>query len=185
MSERRENGVRARTDGRGDGWAEAHRELGPQNYMQDVDGFFGMLAFAQNSAERLFVEFTADAFGNRGAIARRFAVIALFDRKRSIDAVRGEQTALSAQFYRWLCREVGTRQPKRPRFFYVVGSDAPPWTMLEVDIDTGERTELPRIIRRPDMRDIWNAIGLSALRAELAAWLLAPPRQDEEYEPPP
>lgn len=173
--ERLANGVRARADGRGDGWANAHREqLWPDAYMQDLDGYFGLLTFAGNAGDRLFLEYVPDR-DRAPDQAREFAVVAVFDRKRSRHAAFAPRSALSRGFYAWLCRVIGTRQPVRPRFFYVTGAERPPWILHEVDVETEEPTGAPALIRstETDWKSVWCGVGLRDARDVLARWLRA------------
>jgi len=86
MYERHSNGVRVRADGCGDAWAQAHRKLGPTFNMQDIDALFGIMAFGQNTGDKLFLEYVPDDYRNRGKAVRDFRVIAMFDRKSSRQA---------------------------------------------------------------------------------------------------
>ena len=60
MYERHSNGVKVRADGCGDAWAQAHRKLGPTFNMQDIDALFGIMAFGQNTGDKLFLEYVPD-----------------------------------------------------------------------------------------------------------------------------
>jgi hypothetical protein len=168
MATRLENGVRARVDGGGDGWARAHREaLGNRFYLQDVDGFVGYLGFGQNCSNRLFVEYQPDAFEHHERLVRCFAFIALFDRKQSWPAPN--ENVLTAAVYLSMCRRLGRGQPVPTRFFEVIGPDEGPWTLRELDIETGD--EVGRhTLRRDEWTQLWDRLGLTASRRELAAW---------------
>ena len=141
--------------------------------MQDVDASIGIQAFAQNSGERLFLEYAPDAWEKRASRIRTFGVIAMFDRKRSFEAIV-KTPAISTAFYLYLCRSLGDANPgRRPaRFFYVVGGDAPPWTMIELSTTTGDEIgERVTIASSTDWRTVWNAVGLRQVRDEFTAWL--------------
>lgn len=173
-SERLDNGVRKRADGKGDGWANAHRDvLGTKFLMQDVDGYFGFLVYGDNTGERLFLEYVPDDYANRTKPVRSFAIVAMFDRKTTMDAATSEENALSRAFYLWLCRTIGRAQPaeKQPRFYFVVGGQQPPWDMLELDILTGERIGDIVHLANADWPHIWETLGLAPLRRSLLAWL--------------
>jgi hypothetical protein len=163
------NGVRLRVDGKGDGWAEAHRNLGPTFNMQDIDALFGIMAFGVNGMERVFAEYVPDDYRNRGRMIRKFSVVALFDRKSSTSAI--DCSDVSCAFYLFLCRALATQQSKPPRFFYVVGGKGPPWLLREVNIETGEASDLEHVLSdttQETQRAVWDAIGLTTLRQELA-----------------
>ena len=169
LGERLENGVRARADGKGDPWSEAHRrELGSEYHMQDVDCLFGLTVFGHNTAERLFLEYAPDSWVNRVSKIRRFGVVALFDRKRSDGWAFSDANTLSTAFYLEICRRLGSEQPIAPRFFYVVGGDTPPWTLYELSITTGEQVGEPVVI--DDWRKVWRALGLEDARRVVTEW---------------
>ena len=163
-------GVKPRFDGQGDGWAAAHRSLGPTFNMSDVDGVVGMMGFASNTGERLFLEYVPDNYKNRQSRIRKFATVAMFDRKSSEHYANSDSNALAAAFYLDLCRRLATTQPKPPRFFYVIGQDQPPWEMIEIDINTA--AEIGRVHQDgKNWRQVWEAVGLVALRNELCLWI--------------
>jgi len=167
------NGVRRRVDGLGDGWAGAHRELGRGYHMSDVDALFGIEAFGHNTGERLFLEYEPDNYQNRMNRIRDFAVVGMFDRKTTLEAAYDDGNKLSLAFYLWTCRKLAAGQPKPPRFYFVIGGQEAPWTMIEHDIHTGEETGDRAVIRSAgDFRTVWQALGLSSLRDELRAWVL-------------
>lgn len=165
--------VRKRMDGRGDAWALAHREgLGPCFNMNDLDTVIGFMAYGINSSETLFAEYVPDAYANKGKMVRRFAVVALFDRKRSERAITASD--VSTSFYLYLSRALGTQQPKPPRFFYVIGGDLPPWSMREVDINTGNLASSIVTIKSLENQEwlaVWDRLGLLNLRRELRAFV--------------
>lgn len=163
-------GVKIRADGQGDGWANQHRELGQTFNMQDLDGFFGLYVFAKNSANSLFLEYAPDRIENREKVIRRFAVVALFDRKKTEDAALSDMNIVSTAFYLWTCRQIGDRQPIAPRFFYVIGDDNPPWTMIELNIASGERLGC-YLLTGYNWRDVWEVAGLRKIRDELRRWV--------------
>jgi len=170
---RMETGVRVRSDGGGDGWANAHRTaLGNRFYLQDVDAVAGIEWFATNTAERVFAEYEPDSWENRLEVIRRFALVAMFDRKSTIDAAFSPQNRISSAFYLHLCRTHVDRQPRPPRFFFLVGGQKPPWEMVELDIDAGDEIGNRVEINGQNMRGVWDAIGLTELRKFLRRWLL-------------
>ena len=169
---RHSNGVRKRVDGAGDGWAKAHRvELGNSFLMQDMDAMFGNLVFGKNTGDKLFLEYAPDAYANKDKPFREFGLVAMFDRKRSMKAVHGEQSNLSNRFYRWSCAKLSEGQPSPARFFYVVGSDDPPWQMIEVDLITGEFGDVYDVEDESNWVAVWSALGLTDLRKALSQWL--------------
>lgn len=175
QSERLLNGSKARWDGKGDAWANAHRaELGSGCFMQDVDACFGTMVFGQNTGERLFLEYVPDDYVNRTKTIRDFAIVAFFDRKASIEAAYANKNLVSRALYVWLCRVLSQYQPIAPRFFYVVGGQIPPWRMIEIDILSDEKTEHPPIEKVTDWKRLWAALGLSELRDALARWVSSP-----------
>lgn len=167
MPERMENGVKVRADGRGDAWANEHREaLGNNIYLQDLDALFGQMAFAQNTGDRLFLEYVPDDYSNRQNVVRKFQVVGMFDRKASLATATSKHNTVSTAFYLWLCRIIGEQQDVKPRFFYVFGKTAP-WSMLELDIETGSEVGEPFTIN--DWRSLWSQLGLTEARRTLAA----------------
>lgn len=178
---RMENGVKARGDGGGDSWALAHRSGVPRNfYMQDVDGVVGSLCFQHHCADSLFCEYTYGRRVGPTETAQDFGVVALFDRKATLALARDAKNTLSRTFYLFQCRVFREYQGIAPRFFYVCGTDGP-WTVIELDIDTGAEVGDPVICpvlpADPDpdpnapkpWQHIWNQLGLSALRRQLEA----------------
>jgi len=174
LEERDTNGVRVRHDGKGDGWAKAHRsQLGPTFNMNDVDGLIGLVGFAANTGDRFFIEYVPDDYSNRLNMIRQFATVALFDRKTSRDYAFGDANRVSLSWYLDLCRRLGQTQPKPPKFFLVIGRDAPPWNLIELDINTGKEVS-DHVLPAMNWRQVWQQVGLAALRAELRAWIDPP-----------
>ena len=171
---RNDQGVKKRVDGKGDPWAKAHRdELGKRFVMSDMDGYFGHFGFAANTGDRLFMEYVPDEWRNHDRLIRQFAVVAMFDRKTTEAWAFHSENMLSRAFYLWLCRTLGGLQPVPPRFFYIVGTDAPPWQMIELDIETGRvagRHNLPT----KDWKPLWEAVGLTDMRRSLERLLCKP-----------
>ena len=166
------NGVLVRTDGCGDSWAAAHRTALPSDhYITDLDICFGETFFGINGGGSIFAEYEPDSVRNRGKLIRRFALIALCDRKANEASALDAQNTVATAFHLSMCRTIETCQPVAPKFFFVIGGDAPPWTLLELDIETGERTGEPVVIDGPDWRPVWDAIGLSDARRVLRRWL--------------
>lgn len=167
-------GVKPRYDGGGDAWALAHRNLGPEFHMHDLDGVFGQLVFSQRTGDRLFLEYVPDNYVNHVKRTREFALVAMFDRKRDRSAALGEPNALSTAFYLWICRKLSMEQPVPAKFFYVIGGQTPPWTMVEVDTATGSVTGREAVIHgtsHDEMMAVWEALGLVELRKSLRAWI--------------
>ncbi len=165
MRERMDNGVRARIDGLGDGWANAHRVLGPTFNMQDLDHLFGTVEFGMRGANLVFAEYVPDNYANRDELLREFRLIALFDRKYTLNAC--QNNPVSTAFYLWLCRNVARGSSAAARFFFVVGQQNPPWRMDEIDVSTGLPTGAHAILRSFDEKEwraAWDALGLTRQR---------------------
>jgi hypothetical protein len=164
---RSENGVKERADGKGDAWADSHRQLGATYNMSDLDAVMGVTAFAQNTGEKLFLEYVPDNYANRGKQIRSFAAVAMFDRKLSEHAI--QYSDVSTSLYLWICRTLGEKQPVPPKFFYIIGGQAPPWRMIELDIETGEQIGQQHEMTKDnsiEWKNLWVATGLHALREE-------------------
>lgn len=164
------NGVRIRQDDQGDVWAKEHRdELGNQFYMEDLDGFIGTFGFARNGQDTLFAEYQPDGYTNRLKEIRRFALVALFDRKQTRDTALNDKSILTRAFYLWQCRVHAQAQPIAPKFFYVIGKQSP-WNLIELDINTAQVIHQYKL-ERGNWVEIWNLSGLVAARRELEKWL--------------
>lgn len=163
------NGVKARMDGKGDGWSEGHRELGVGFNMQDLDGFFGQMAFAANTGEKLFLEYVPDDYRNRFSCFRKFGVVAFFDRKSTFDYAMSGDNRVSLAFYLWICRTISLHQPRKARFFIVSGT-LEPWKMTELDTSTGECGRCWNV-RSSKWKEIWEASGLAEDRRILEFWI--------------
>lgn len=171
MNDYDSNGVRTRRDGEGDSWALDHRQLGAQFNMIDIDGLIGLVGFAVNTGNRLFVEYVPDGtYNDRFKSIRKFAVVAVFDRKADRGIALGEGNRVSQAFYLWLCRVFAQFQPRPPRFFYVFGQQGPSYEMLEMDISTGTEMETHRLEKNL-WKEVWESVGLVVLRQELLAWI--------------
>lgn len=168
MAERMGNGVRIRRDGRGDAWANEHREaLGKKFYLNDIDAFFGLEVFGANTGDRLFLEYEPDNYENKFSAIRDFAMVAMFDRKSTEAAAFHESSLLSRGVYLWLCRVIADVQPQPPKFFYVIGREQPPWRMIQIDIYSGDRTGSPVEVDGQSFKQVWSQLGLTRLRNEL------------------
>lgn len=166
------NGVKKRFDGKGDAWAEGHRILGPTFNMQDMDGFFGLTVFGANTGDRLSLEYVPDNYKNKLSFIREFALIGMFDRKASIVTTLDEMNRVSSAFYLWQCRL--PKQPIEPKFFYVIGGQSPPWTMIEINIHDGEQTGTQDTLienSKTDWMRVWRTLGLIDIRRELKKWI--------------
>ena len=172
--ERDEKGVRFRSDGAGDAWALAHRQLGIGYHMHDIDAIFGFHAFGSNTGESLFQEYEPDDYHNRGSVIRSFAVVAMFDRKRTEQAAFSSENKLSLAFYLHQCRAHAKNQTHAPRFFLVLGGQSPPWQMVELNIEDGSEVGRNNVTGK-NMREIWDALGLSDLRFALRRFILDRP----------
>jgi len=163
------NGVRARVDGAGDGWAQGHRQLGPQFLMQDVDAMAGVLSFTQTTENRLFLEYVPDEYAHHADYRRAFAVAALFDRKATTTSAFATINIVSTAFYLWICRALSEHQPLAAKFFYVIGGPSPPWEFVELDTTTAQvrqRTML-RENTPESWRACWQVIGLEDAQRQL------------------
>ena len=165
--------TRPRLDGRGDGWANGHRNaLGNESYLQDIDGYFGMLGFTANTGDRLFLEYVPDSYKNRESAIREFGLVAMFDRKRDLQAMHSPKVVLSKAVYLWFCRKIGLSQPVMPRFFYVLGTaEHGPWTLVECDIWTGNEIR-EFTLTENFWKSIWDKIGLEEARRKIQAVVL-------------
>ncbi len=171
LEQRDANGVRVRVDGKGDAWAKAHRnELGATFNMTDVDGLVGMVGFAANTGDRLFIEYVPDNYRHRLDVIRTYATVALFDRKATRAYAFGDSNRVSLSWYLDMCRRLARTQPKPPKFLLVIGRDNPPWEMIELDITTGDPISENRL-EVMNWKAVWRQIGLTGLRDELRAWL--------------
>jgi len=169
---RNATGTKKRLDGQGDAWANQHRASLPKDYyFQDVDAMFGAVVFGKNTGEKLFLEYVPDGYKNRTKKIRSFAVVAIFDRKVTREAAFSNYNTISCALYLWLCRTLGESQPQKPRFFYVIGSQEPPWTMIEINITTGEEIGQETKLERVDWKIVWETLGLTSLRNELACFV--------------
>ena len=161
------NGVRARSDGGGDTWAGEHRRALPnQCWMQDVDAVVGGMVFGTNGVDRLFTEYVPDSYKHSNDLIRRFGYVALFDRKQTVHAC---EDGVSTACYLDMARKLSLGQPIPVRFFFVVGKDAP-WTMIEIDVTTGERIGTTELAGS-DWVGAWERLGLLEARKSLSAWL--------------
>jgi hypothetical protein len=173
--------VKRRKDGRGDGWAAAHRLLHEDRnakgikrigfHMEDIDQMFGSeTAFSVNCADRLFCEYQPlDGHENRYKIIRDHALVALFDRKLTAAAAAHADNYLSLSLYLKICR-LGDVQLRAPRFFFCIGGHDPPWILSERNIWTGEKCGRDVIIETREgahWRRIWDEIGLTDQRLDL------------------
>lgn len=171
QNERDEQGVRLRMDGGGDEWAAAHRKhAGRDCYMQDVDGLFGFSMYAHNTADKLWLEYIPDNYRNKTNVIRNFALVGVFDRKRSWEVAFNERSTLSRSVYLWLCRTVAERQPTPPRFFYVIGATAP-WQMVEVNITSGVKVGDAMTLNGEGWEAMFKTLGIDQLRATLRDWI--------------
>lgn len=171
VSERHDNGSRRRRDGAGDSWANEHRiELGRTYYLNDFDAFMGNIAFAKTGAEELFAEYVPDHYRNKGKVIRRFATVALFDRKKSMASVHGIINDVQLAYYLDLCRVIGQTQPYQPRFFFVVGQESP-WQMVEVSTENGELSKTIHTYGKGEWNRVWEIAGLKAMRDRLRKWV--------------
>lgn len=181
--------ARQRKDGKGDAWANAHRDaLGPGYNMGDIDGSFGFVAFGHRTEDRIFAECVPDAWTNRGKPYRRFATVALFDRKRGPNSHRAGGGPFDLAYHLDLCRKLAEAQPLPPRFFFVQGTNKPPWELVELDIGHGNRGRAGVEIGRTTINSIsnwgpiWDAVGLTELRKALKQWVETPVEASREKD---
>lgn len=174
MPEQRDaNGVRVRVDGKGDGWARAHRQLGATFNMTDFDGVMGLVAFAANTGEKLFMEYVPDNYTNRLNLIRRYAVVAMFDRKATREYAFSDANRVSLSWHLDHCRKLAQTQPVAPKFLLVIGRDEPPWHLIELDINTGG-TVGQHTLTAMNWRTVWEQAGLIDLRNQLRRWIDPP-----------
>jgi hypothetical protein len=131
---------------------------------------------SHDTISRLFVEYVPDNYRNRLNVIRDYAVVAVFDRKVSREYALGEDNRVSLACYLSLCRRLGQTQPKPPKFFLVIGRDAPPWELVELDIHTGQVLS-ENTLTAMNWRVIWRCVGLVDLRDALRGWI-DPPNRD-------
>ena len=144
----------------------------PSNYfMQDLDAMFGSVVFGHNTGDRLFLEYVPDNYENRTSMIREFALIAMFDRKSNEQCAYNTRNILSRAFYLWTCRTLSAKQPIPARFFYCFGGQEPPWRLVELDINTGFNTRNSVVLDGKNWLEVWQQLGLSQLRSDLAKWL--------------
>ena len=171
---RLDNNVRKRYDGKGDEWAKQHRhQLDSWNYMTDIDMFAGLAVFAQNSAERLFVEYGIGPKPTHKHGAKDFIIASLIDRKASISWATDPRNKIQTEVYSAICRMIGQAQPEPPSFFVVVGNQAPPWAVHRVDIETATINAEPEQIIQTldDYKQVWTALGIIEKWRRLNKWL--------------
>jgi hypothetical protein len=170
--ERLSNGVVVRADNKGDSWARTHRQaLSNGFYMQDVDGYCGLVGFAGNTGEKLFQEY--EPFYNTKREFEDCAMVAFFDRKRTEDAAKSKEiSGQSRAFYLWQCRAFAQLQPIAPKFFYVIGYDEPPWTLIELDITTAAEVSRHKLDGM-DWNLVWHEVGLVEIRQTLKKWFFS------------
>lgn len=177
------NGVKVRGDCGGDAWADAHRTaLGKGFYIQDVDAMFAASFFGMNTGEKLFLEYEPDHYENHGRLVRSFAVVAAFDRKANERAAFSSHNAVSTSLYLYQCRLYSLHQPEPARFFYVIGGQHPPWRMIELDINSGDRCGTEVSVDGRDWGRVWNALGLTRLRKELRQYIARKPETFDLHE---
>jgi hypothetical protein len=177
MTAQYEGGARVRADGKGDSWANAHRlALGRGKYMMDVDGLIGIMGFAANTGEHLFLEYEPDSFENHGSVIREFSTVAMFDRKTTEAYALCDSNRRSFAWYLNICRRLSSTQCRPVRFFFVIGESVSPWTMIEIDISTGNEIGQRATLEGPETwTAFWNTAGLFALRKMLADELMLHP----------
>lgn len=172
--ERLNNGVRTRYDGGGDEWANQHRkQLNSWNYMTDIDLFAGITVFAQNSAERLFVEYGIGRKPAHEHGAREFVIASLIDRKASLGWAMDPRNKIQTEIYCAMCRMLGVAQMEAPSFLVVIGGQQPPWAVHRVDIETAVICETAEqtIESVDDYKRVWIALGILDKWARLNKWL--------------
>jgi len=180
------SGTKKRMDGKGDLWANAHRDgkiLPSSFYFQDIDGFAGIMSFRDDTENGLYFEYCLDSWENSGSLIRNIGYVALFDRKQSESIAFGKKNVLSTAVHLDLASKIGASQPVDPKFFYVVGLDSP-WKMIELDICTGERTGVSVIFND---KESWipgfKTVGLLDIRRELNMWQDSLGKEDQTGRP--
>lgn len=166
-----QNGVKIRYDGKGDGWANAHREELPRdNYMQDIDCFFGINVAGHNTGDKLFLEYIPDNYDKNRKSVEDFCIVALFDRKFSEEYAFSNKNYTSRKFYLYICNQLSKNQPVPCKFFYVIGNKNPPWKMIELSLDEGHKIR-EKYVDSGDWNEIWKELGLVSIKDELVKWL--------------
>jgi hypothetical protein len=171
--ERYANGTKKRADGKMEDWNWRHRVgLGKKCYMEDVDHVFAAVFYGQQTSGRLFVEYEPDNGKNIGNVIRKFAIVAIIDKKETERAAFHQRNVLSLGVQLAMCRMFGAAgQPKEPKFFFAIGGSEAPWKMIEIDIHTGERTGVEGIVESDDWGEVWKQLGIDPLRQQLRAWI--------------
>lgn len=182
-SERRDrldNGSKARMDHGGDAWANEHRSGLPRFcYMTDFDAICGSMAFQVSSANKMFVENVVLADQKSNTLVRSYATVALFERKATLFAAEDPRNAFQTAYYLDLCRKIALQQSEPPRFFFAIGTQEPPWTMIEIDIVTGERIPGHFVVASNGINGwepMWRAAGLFSLRERLRTSIITAER---------
>ena len=162
-----------------DPWAAAHQYAGPNNdgagrsiYMQDLDGVFGVLNFADKSECRLFVEYVPNNRVDLPKVQREFGIVALFDRKKRI-FLPDDFESLKTGLYLHLCRMARSIQGEdcAPKFFFVIGENEP-WEIRELNIDNGMQVQMFKH-SNGEFKQTWQSLGLYEIRSRLQAKLNA------------
>lgn len=165
QAERNESGVRVRRDGKGDEWANLHRDkLETFALMQDLDAIMGHISFAKNTTDQLFVEYVPDRWENRHSFIREFATVAMFDRKSSRSCL--ESASVSAAYQLHLCRVIREYQQEPPMFFFVI-PHREGFEMVRVHLETAEEIGAYVLPKNGEWREIWQQAGLISLRNKL------------------
>jgi len=127
-------------------------DAGPEVYSVDCEG-------------HVFVEYAPDELRNYGDMMRKHRYVAMFDRKQTEFLARAAQARefLSAELE--MCRRLSVGQTRPVRFFYVVGGNAGPWAVHEVDTATKQFINAPVPITADNMGVVWTHIGIAQDRA--------------------
>lgn len=139
--------------------------------MTDLDCFAGVIEFLQRSENSLFAEYTMWSSDNNNTqtanIEYDFQIVALFELKSSIAGMY--HAKIGRQLYSWLCRVLRNHQDISPKLFYVIGVNGP-WTLIEVNIETGTPDNNSRIElehTQESWNRVWSHLGLFHLRNQM------------------
>jgi len=139
--------------------------------MQDLDCFFGVQAFGHNTGDKLFMEYIPDNYDKNKKSVENFGVVALFDRKSNEEYALSSPNYTSRHFYIYLAKILSECQGNIPcKFFYVIGSNNPPWKMIEIDLSTGHK-KTEKYVDSGDWSSIWQELGLCSIRNDVVKWM--------------
>lgn len=161
-AERLDSGVRAYHGDNPIPFSEYHRRNLPRDfYKMDLD-------FMVSSAGGMDTE--GSLFGAYTIRRNRFGTIALFDLKKTANAIFCDHNRTRHAFQVHICRALGETQPVAPVFAYIVGDG--PFEAYAVDLDSCDvsvtSVTLPL---QESWLPAWDALGITAAKSTIEAWL--------------